>query len=454
MKRVILLALFGGATSARARDIDGPVRLADALGLPDGVSLELDHRSRVEALANDFRAGGGDDVAGFLRTRLRLGFDRDIAGVFIEGMDARRVDRTGEGRVTTAHVNALDLLQAGVRLGDGSAAGTTWEVRVGRLTVDVGTRKLLARNGYRNTINGFTGVDAHVTDERGHARMGVVVPVQRRPDDADGLASNAVVADRALWGRPLGFVEGVLEGLPGDVSLHGLAVGVYEVDTERAPSRDRRLFTPSLRVLREPQPGRLDVEVELIGQVGRSSPSADPTAASQAHLACYAMAAAGWTVGGDEGRLHLAAAFDFATGDRDPDDDVQQRFDTLYGARRFAYGPTGIYGAIARANLVSPEIRVQASRGRVSGLLAGRHVALASSRDAWTTASLQDPTGASGTAVGQQLEGRVRWEVAPENVRLEVGAVRLWRDRFARTAPGAPEGADPFYGYAQVIAWL
>lgn len=451
---MILVALLGGAPMAQASDDDVPVRLADALGLPDDITLELDHRSRVEALANDFRAGGGDDVAWFMRTRLRLGADRGIAGVFFEGMDARRIDLAGEGRVNTGHVNALDLLQFGVRLGDEAVSGATWEVRVGRLTLDVGTRRLFARNAYRNTINAFTGLDARVADDRGHARLGMLVPMQRRPDDAAGLASNAVVPDRVLWGRPLAFVEGVREGLPGDVSVHGLLVGVYEVDTDRAQSRDRRLITPSLRVVRGPEPGRLDAEVELIGQVGQSRPSADPTAATQAHLAGYARAAAGWTLGGDDGRVRLSTSFTLATGDRDPDDDVQQRFDTLYGARRFEYGPTGTYGAIARANLVSPEIRVQASRGPVSGFIAGRHVALASSRDAWTTASLQDPTGDSGAAVGQQLEGRVRWEVAPKNLRLEAGAVRLWRDRFARQAPGAPQGADPFYAYAQVIAWL
>ena len=34
------------------------------------------------------------------------------------------------------------------------------------------------------------------------------------------------------------------------------------------------------------------------------------------------------------------------------------------------------------------------------------------------------------------------------------GRASVAGDRFARQAPGAPQGADPFYAYAQVVTWV
>jgi hypothetical protein len=54
----------------------------------------------------------------------------------------------------------------------------------------------------------------------------------------------------------------------------------------------------------------------------------------------------------------IAVKYDFASGDDDPFDGRNQRFDTLYGARSFELGWSGIYGLFARSNLETPGIRV------------------------------------------------------------------------------------------------
>ena len=127
------------------------------------------------------------------------------------------------------------------------------------------------------------------------------------------------------------------------------------------------------------------------------------------------------------------------------------RFDTLFGARRFEWGPTGLYGAFARSNVHSVGLRVESQHAKLGNAFVGyRAVWLAQSRDVWTTTGLQDPNGTSGDFLGQQIEGRVRWTIRRDNVHLEVGMAHLFRGRFARTAPGADREGNPTYVYSQL----
>jgi hypothetical protein len=145
--------------------------------------------------------------------------------------------------------------------------------------------------------------------------------------------------------------------------------------------------------------------------------------------------------------------YDYASGDRDPTDDANDRFDTLYGARRFELGPTDIYGAFNRATIKSPGVRLEVRpHAHVSGFAAYRPAWLASARDLWTTTLIWDPAGESGTFLGHQVEGRVRWEIAPENVRLEAGLAYLWLGGFPKSAPnGVRDVENPVYAYVEAI---
>ena len=144
--------------------------------------------------------------------------------------------------------------------------------------------------------------------------------------------------------------------------------------------------------------------------------------------------------------------FDYASGDRDPDDDGNERFDTLYGARGFDYGPTGIYGALARSNLKSPALRLELELRRdVKAAATYRPAWLASDRDRWTTTAIRDPSGSSGSFIGHQLDGVVEWEILPGNLALEAGLAYLRLGAFPKRAPnGDPDAGDPLYGYFQL----
>ncbi len=150
----------------------------------------------------------------------------------------------------------------------------------------------------------------------------------------------------------------------------------------------------------------------------------------------------------------LALQYDFASGDGDPGDERNGRFDPLFGARRFELGPTGIFGAFARSNISSPGLRVEVAPHKKVDAFAGyRLYWLASARDEWTTAKLVDPSGSSGTFVGHQLEARVRWNVLPKNLSFEVGGAYLIRGEFATDAPLA-RSASPVFFYSQVTGTI
>lgn len=446
-------SLDAPTTSSPAPAPREPWRLADSL--PDLVRVNLDHRTRVEAVSGSFRRPG-DDLGLFLRTVLGLQIGTPAASLIVEGMDARRY---GSGEATannTGLVNPVDLLMARVRLRgqDVFRDGDRVTVSLGRTTLDVGSRRLIARNRYRNTINAFTGAAGKWEGDRAELGAFILVPVQRLPDDAAELDANRPQLDREALGTWFFGVAGFGSDLLGHgARLDVLGLGLIESDTDALQTRDRRLGTLSARLYRGSAEGRVHYDVELVGQGGRSRASATATE-DLAHLAGFAHLALGYTVPGDLG-LRGRLSVDLASGDADPDDGSNQRFDTLFGARRFAYGPTGIWGAFARSNLISPEVRTGVvPHRRVRAFVAWRPAWLASATDAWVGTPLRDPAGQSGRFLGQQVEGRLRWEALPRNLRLEAGAAALVRGAFARSAPGAPSGVVSGLGYCQVVVWI
>ena len=443
------------ATEVRAEPAE-PWRLGPAVGVPAALQLGLEQRTRFEHLADDFRATAtGDATAVSMLTLVsaELAVSSLVAG--IELQDAR-VYATDATPLNTTHVDPLDLLRAyvGIRSADVLRSGDRLDARLGRVTIDLGMRRLVARNRFRNTINSFTGVDATWTSPGKHAARGfVVVPVIRRPADAEGLRRNELELDTEnrdalLWGGFYGSPT-----LAGGTQLELFVVGFHERDGELA-SRDRQLVTAGLRWFRSPGPGKIDFELEAMPQLGtsRATPAADDVD-DLAHRAISTHAELGISPA-IAGRPRLVLQHDYASGDRDPADGRMGRFDLLFGARRFDFGPTGIYGPFARGNIQSPGLRISvAPSARFDAFASYRLFWLASRRDAWTTAGLQDPTGGSGSFLGEHAEIQVRWSPRPRNLSLEAGAAYLRRGQFARSAPDArPDPAA--YVYTQLVVTI
>ncbi len=449
------LALLAAAASAEPPPAPEPWRLEEALGLPERLSLSADHRTRFEYIDNQFRAGrDGDDRILALRTRVRAGFRfTDWLAIGAEFQDSRAYLDDANTPVDTGLVNAVELLQAYAELRFAGPRGHGHELRIGRITMDVGSRRLVARNRFRNTSNAFTGVDWRWSnDPRRVLRAFHTWPTQRRPDEREDLRDNRIefddtTSDFLFWGV---FYEDTLPwGDRGEL----YALGLYEDEdfdaSDGVTTPRRRLATLGFRLFRERQEARFDWEFETAFQFGDSRADIAGERGLD-HFAHYHHAKIGYTFAAPWSP-RLVLQYDYASGDQDPFDGGNGTFDTLFGARRFEYGPTSLYGAVARSNINTPGLRIQLRpERRWSGFVGYRAVWLASDRDEWAGTGVQDPTGRSGSFIGHQVELRLRWRPFPDNVLFEAGYAHLSAGEFVEDAPDA-NGGDTNYVYTQLL---
>src|SRR3546814_5960549 len=111
------------------------------------------------------------------------------------------------------------------------------------------------------------------------------------------------------------------------------------------------------------------------------------------------------------------------------------------------YGPTGLYGPISRSNEISPGVRVEVKPDkRWSAFAMYRALWLANRTDSFGSTGVRDATGQSGRFAGQQLEASASYWLMPKVAQLEVGYARLFKGRFLRVAPNAPDTGDTNYG--------
>lgn len=425
-----------------------PWSLGEALSTPDWLKLSGEQRTRYETQDDQFRAGrtGSDQVLA-LRTSLQAEVTLPKFRWVTELTDSRTYLSDSGSALDTTSVNALEVLQTYLEFDLGPLGQGQHHLRIGRETLDLGNRRLLARNAYRNTINAFTGLDWRwETDSGAFVRALWFLPNQRQPDDNTSLLDNDIAFDDQDFDLQLWALYASTP-LPWDrATLELYFFGLHE---QGADTRHRQLYTPGLRLFRLPKKRSFDFEWESVYQFGNSRSTLN--GADLDHRAHFHHLGLGYSFD-LPWSPNLRLSYDYASGDRRPGDGHNQRFDTLYGARRFEYGPTGSYGLIARSNLSSPEIRLSLKpASKVEFMIAHRGIWLAAAHDSWTSAGVRDASGQSGRFVGQQLEARLRWDVLPGNLRLEIGLAQLFPGSYLERAPnGNP--ADTTYGYSE-ITW-
>lgn len=430
MKTVIVavLPLMAGALPAHAQD--------DALSISGSVRL------RYEAIEGQARAGFDSDDSLFnARTQLLVEYRTGAFRLGAELFDSRAYGADPGTPISTNEVNALELVQAYVAgdIAEPFGKGSKISLMAGRFMLNLGSRRLVAADDYRNTTNGYTGLRADLSAPDGvKAVLIYTLPQMRRPDDAEAVRNNRVRIDResfdlVLWG---GIVSKARAIGPAMAELSYFHLG--ERDAPGRPTRDRSLDTFGGRIIREPSAGKFDYEVEAFWQTGTVSASLAPAAARRPVRGSFLHVDVGYSFPGSW-KPRLSVEFDRATGDRPGG--RYGRFDTLFGMRRADLAPAGLYNAVARANIVTPGIRLEATPGkRWDAFAVYRPMWLESRTDAFSTTGVRDGAGRSGRFAGHQLEGRVRYWITPERLRFEFDGLLLAKGRFLREAPNAPPG--------------
>lgn len=445
-------SLLAFAPPAAAEQKEEPWTLQKAIGSSSRLTLAGSFRARYETLSGQFRPGldDSDDLV-TLRTTLFAEYDAGPIRLGGELYDARAYAADAGSSVGTGEVNALELVQAyvGADLGEAFGTGTEAKLDVGRFTMNLGSRRLVGINNFRNTTNAFTGARF---DWRGKGKeqltLFYALPQVRLPSDKASILDNEVEWDEesfdlTFWG---GFLSLPAIAARGTLELYGYALD--EDDSPSLATRNRKLYTPGFRLYRDPKAARWDFEAEVAYQFGNVRTSSAASAPEQDVSAWFVHAEVGHQFAG-AWSPHLALEFDLATGDRPGGS--YNRFDSLYGPRRFDYGPTGIYGPLGRSNIVSPGLRLEVKPDkRWDGFVFYRAAWTHSRTDSFASTGVRDASGTSGSFGGHQIEARGRYWIVPQAVRLDLGGAVLLRGGFLEDAPNAARNGDTVYGYADV----
>jgi hypothetical protein len=306
-----------------------------ALDAPgDGVHISFATRERYETIENTPRTGYAPSESWWsLRSNLAASWQSGPIRIAAELTDSRVYGAHAGSVVTSNDVNAFEPTQAYIsaNLGAVLGRGGGMKVTAGRMALNLGSRRLVAADDYRNAANNYTGLRVDGTLAGGYAATAIyMLPVARLADDPYGVADNRVELDKEslstiLWG---GLVNhGVKDGVLSEASFYHFR----ERDWPGHATRDRDLDTAGLRFYRAPHAGRIDGEVEAMYQWGQERASTLPTAALLDVSATFFHAHIGYSF---PHGWHPRVALEFDRASGDGPGATYGRFDTLYGMRR------------------------------------------------------------------------------------------------------------------------
>lgn len=428
------------------RDIEWRRYVKTALNLPDWIDLGLENRTRFETYDHPWRStqaigGGQTDSQMVLRSRVRVGLGGNGPFRFLfEGQDSRAYWNDDPGDfVNNTTVNEFDILQllGSVTVNNVAGSGLRTDLHFGRMTMDFGRRRYVARNDFRNTTNAFDGVHWQVTQgTTWRFRAFLVEPVIQDQVKLDEQAEKSLFwgtyaeSQHFRWFNANVFYFGLNDQMPPNKNLH------------------RTYSTFGIRLFKPSAIHEFDYDLEGAMQTGRLG--------NVDHFAYNSEAEAGYTFNLPWTPRFLAQ-YTYASGTNTPGGSESGNFDPLFGARRFDLGPTGNFGAFARSNINSPGWRLIIQPfPALTAQVKHRFWYLAEASAVYAGGLLQDPTGGAGNYLGHDLEFRLQWALNM-NMDFDVGYDHWFKgsyfDRLPATA-NLPAGGnkDTDYFYFQVRA--
>lgn len=413
--------------------------LSAALKTPHWLDIGMTIRFRGEGFDNPFKADQEKNTRQWAqRSRFRASARWKNFRAQLEFQGATASENVDSDVLGVSAFNAGNVQQFFVAhtLPNVLRTGFRSDLHVGRINLDIGSRRLVARSRFGNTSQAFDGLHWNLTNE-GQWRFRAFfseITSNTTTKNRIGLFTNS---DSLFWG--LSYEN---HQRPSS-RIHLYYFGVDADAKDIRPARTHSTF--GLRLYQPPKTGYFDYDGESVLQVGTFN-GRDHSAHFQ-HLSFGYTFKLPWTP-------RIMAMYDYASG-TDNSNGNSHTFDALFGARRGELAPTGLFGPFYRSNISSPGIRLILKPAPTVKLnMKFRAWYLAQSRGVWTNSGMQDPTGAAGSELGQDVEVRVQWDPSP-NISVDIGYNHFFHGSFIKkqvNVPGNPPARGTNYFYVQTEA--
>jgi hypothetical protein len=395
------------------------------------LDIGVDHRVRFEYRDDDIRRPvGGFDLPFLHRTRAYVGI-HDVLDPFrfaVEMQDSRRYN--GDFPKDNRDFNDAELIRLQAELyfkdwleSDAYGNDRPVSLRYGIQNFEFLDRRLLGNNQWRNTANTFLGFRGAVGQDANDWSLDMlaVQPLERDINDWD-----EPVDGRWLYGL-IGHWRRIQ-----NVTLEPFYLAIDQNQT--ATASDRFVHSPGLRAYGIFGNSGFDFDGSLIRQFGHNGDLDVDAWAGNVEIG-YRFKHA-W-------KPRLSAFYGYASGDRDPNDGVDNRFERFYGFGR----PWSANDYIVFENINTPKLRLELTpteKLRVD--LGYSWYYLASDTDRFAGNNERDKTGQSGSAIGHEFDIRARWQVRPD-LETIVGYAHFTAGEFTRNTL-RPDDTD--FAYLEV----
>ena len=419
------------------REIKWRRYLSAALNTPKWLDLGMTARLRREGFDYPFKANQkGSTWQWAQRSRFRASarWKAFRAQLEFQGSTASQGSSTDVVGISTFNAGNVQQFFVALTLPDVWQTGLRTDLHVGRINLDIGSRRLVARSRFNNTSQAFDGIHWNLANEgtwQFRAFFSEVV-LQTNTTDRLGLFTNS---GDLFWGLSYETHQ-----LPW-ARIHVYYFGRDEKAEGKQAARNHS--TIGLRLYQPPQIGSFDYDGETAWQIG--------TLDGNDHFANFQHLSFGYTFS-LPWAPRIMAMYDYASGTDSANGNYNQTFDSLFGARRSELTPTSLFGPFYRSNISSPGIRLILKPLPVLDFnVKFRAWYLAQSKDAWVNSGLRDPSGAAGNVLGQDVEAGVRWNPWP-NLSVDAGYDHFFKGSYIKNqtdVPGNPPAQNTNYFYVQ-----
>jgi hypothetical protein len=434
----------------------------DAFSDVNWLDLGLEYRARFEHRDNDFRRnifrnneqtrkGSAENIDEplLLRTRAYIGVKNifDPLRFALELQDSRRNHGDYSREYDTRDVNQADILQGYLELNfkdsflgkdDLGNSRPIW-VRAGRHAWEAIDRRLIARNEWRNTTNNFQGVRANIGDKKNDWQLELlaVKPIQRfttRSDEVDHAQDfYGAIGNWRGWSEYVTLEPYYLLLKQDGSKVEYDANGIQAKPNAKI---DREIHTAGLRAYGVVGKSGFDFDASYVKQWGHQDKLDKNGKFLQEldHDAYAYNAEIGYSFN-HPWKPRFSAFYGVASGDDNPNDGKNGRFERLFGFAR----PWSNDDYIEMANIRTPKLRVEfdpklSFLDNVKVDTGFSWYRLDSARDQWGPgARLADSSGNSGRDLGKEFDVRVRFPLG-QYAALNLGYAYFWAGDFVKDA--------------------